>query len=191
MNRRMALGLLASCAWLAAGPRAHAREIAVYGFELDVDADRERLLVFADAPIEPKLIPVDERTLMIGLPGAVLDPTAPTDITPAVQGTVARVTAFDRAEGGPEVRIVVQRRPGAPPRVERRTSVIAFDFEPLPRAPARAGEIRIGYKNASIASVLTDLAKATGESIVFDDQVTALGNVTIEGPPQASRAEAL
>jgi general secretion pathway protein D len=191
MDRRTAFALLASCAWLAGGPRAEAREIAVYGLELDVDADRERLLVFADAPIEPTLIPVDEHTLMIGLPGAVLDPTAPTDITPKVQGTVSRVTAFDRAEGGPEVRIVVQRRPGAPPRVERRASMVAFDFEPIPRAPARAGEIRIGYKNTPIATVITDLAKATGESIVFDDQVAGLGNVTIEGPPQATRAEAL
>jgi type II secretory pathway component GspD/PulD (secretin) len=191
MDRRKLFVLLAAAHRLPVGRPVDAREIAVYGLELDVDADRERLLVFADAAIEPTLIPVDERTLMIGLPGAVLDPTAPTDITPKVQGTVARVTAFDRAEGGPEVRIVVQRRPGADPRVERRASVIAFDFEPLPRAPARAGEIRIGYKNAPIAGVLTDLAKATGESIVFDDQVAALGNVTIEGPPQASRAEAL
>ena len=33
---------------------------------------------------------------------------------------------------------MVQRRPGAPPRIERRASVIAIDFEPLPRARARA-----------------------------------------------------
>ena len=76
---------------------------------------------------------------MVALPGAVLDASAPTLINPVAQGTVMRVTAFDRAGGKPEVRVVVQRRPGAPPRVERRASVVALDFEPLPRAaPARA-----------------------------------------------------
>ena len=39
--------------------------------------------------------------------------------------------------------------------------------------------------------MITDLAKATGETIVFDETLTALGSVTIEGPPQASRGEAL
>ena len=154
--------------------------------------ERERLLIFADAPIEPQLLPVDERTLMIALPGSRLDASAPTQITPSAAGTVVRVTAFDRADPPPEVRVVVQRRPGAPPRIERRASVIAIDFEPLPRAaPARGDTIQIAYRNAPISQVITDLARATGESLVFDDAVAALGTVTIEGPPQASRGEAL
>jgi general secretion pathway protein D len=192
MDRRRALVLLACWAVLGASERAFAREISVYGIELETSEERERLLIFADAPIEPELLPFDERTLMIALPGAVLDPSAPTLVTPKVQGTIVRVTAFDRNEGRPEVRVVVQRRPGAPPHIERRASVVAVDFEGMMRsAPVPTDSIRIGYHNAPIATVVAEIARATGETIVFDESVSALGTVTIEGPPQASRAEAL
>jgi len=189
--------LLACCAGVAGGGPAAvaAGTVAVYGLELEVDAERERLLIFADAPLEPRLILVDDRTLMVALPGTALDPSAPTHLTPVVQGTVVRVTAFDRAEasGPPEVRVVIQRRPGAPPRIEQRASIVALDFEPLPRAaaPARDDTISVSYRNVPIAQVVADLARATGEAIVFDDAVSALGALTIEGPPRVSRAEAL
>src|SRR5687768_6855436 len=98
MSRRWAFVLLACCAALATGGRARAEDISVYGLELEVSDERERLLIFADAPIEPQLLPVDERTLMIALPGSRLDASAPTNITPPAAGTVARVTAFDRAD---------------------------------------------------------------------------------------------
>jgi general secretion pathway protein D len=58
-------------------------------------------------------------------------------------------------------------------------------------APGRGDGIRVNYKNAPIATVVSDLARATGVSLIYGDAVTALGNVTIEGPPQVSRAEAL
>src|SRR5262245_26043773 len=190
MDRCRAFALLAS-AVLALSARAQERQISVYGLELEVGAERERLLIFADAPLEPQILPVDDRTMMVALPGAVLDPSAPTQITPATQGTVTNVTAFDRAEGRSEVRVVVQRRPGPPPRIERRASVIALDFEPMPRAAVPRDTVRVGYQNAPIASVITDLARATGVPIVFDESLKALGTVTIEGPPEASRAEAL
>ncbi len=57
--------------------------------------------------------------------------------------------------------------------------------------PGRADSIRIAYKNAPIAAVVTDIARATGVSLIYDEAVSALGTVTIEGPPQVSRAEAL
>src|SRR5262245_11975144 len=166
MDRRRVLALLACCAFVAAGGRAAARDTSVYGIELEVSAERERLLIFADAPITPQLLPVDERTLMIALPGAVLDPSAPTQIVPKEQGTVVRVTAFERAEGAREVRVVVQRRPGADPRIEKRASVVAVDFESLPRGAAGGPDsVRIAYRNTPITSVVSDLARATGESL--------------------------
>ena len=192
MDRRRALALLAWCAFAGAGGRADARDVSVHRIELDVSADRERLLIIADAPLSPQLLPVDERTLMISLPGSVLDPSAPTQIVPKVQGTVVRVTAFERAEGAREVRIVVQRRPGADPRVEKRASVVALDFEALPRGAAGGPDnVRIAYRNTPITTVVTDLARATGESLVFDEAAAGLGSVTIEGPPQVTRGEAL
>src|SRR5262249_37320061 len=60
-----------------------------------------------------------------------------------------------------------------------------------PPPAERADTIRVNYKNAPIARVVTDLARATGVALVYDESVTALGNVTIEGPPQVSRGEAL
>jgi len=192
MDRRRVFALLAGCAFVAAGGRAAARDISVYGIELEVSAERERLLIFADAPLSPQLLPVDERTLMIVLPGSVLDPSAPTQIVPKVAGTVARVTAFERAEGAREVRVVVQRRPGAEPRLEQRASVLAVDFEPMPRGAAGGPDnVRIAYRNTPITTVVTDLARATGESLVYDEAAAALGSVTIEGPPQVTRGEAL
>src|SRR5258705_11997216 len=86
MDRRRVFALLAGCAFVAAAGRAAARDISVYGVELEVSAERERLLIFADAPISPQLLPVAERTLMIALPGSVLDRTAPTLIVPNVAG---------------------------------------------------------------------------------------------------------
>jgi len=90
MHRRGTLALL-SCAALATAAPARAGDVSVYGLELEVTAERERLLIFADAPLEPQLLPVDDRTLMVALPGAVLDPSAPTQITPVAQGTVTRL----------------------------------------------------------------------------------------------------
>jgi hypothetical protein len=192
MDRRRALALLACCVFVAWGGRAAARDTQVYGIELEVSAERERLLIFADAPLAPQLVPVDERTMMIALPGSVLDPSAPTQIVPKAQGTVVRVTAFERAEGAREVRIVVQRRPGAAPRVEKRASMVAVDFEALPRGAAGGADtVRIAYQNAPIVAVVSDIARATGESLVFDEAASALGTVTIEGPPQVTKGEAL
>src|SRR5688572_655473 len=163
MDRRQAIAWIAFCALALASSRAVARDISVYGLELDVSGERERLLIFADAPLSPQLLPVDERTVMIALPGSVLDPSAPTQIVPQVQGTVVRVTAFERAEGAREVRVVVQRRPGAEPRIEKRGSVIALDFDAMPRGAAGGADtIRVAYRNTPITQVVTDLARATG-----------------------------
>jgi general secretion pathway protein D len=60
-----------------------------------------------------------------------------------------------------------------------------------PDRPAPEPGIRISYKNAPVASVVTDLARATGVSLIYDEKVSELGTVTIEGPPQVNRAEAL
>ena len=58
-------------------------------------------------------------------------------------------------------------------------------------APAREDAIRIAYQNAPMASVVSDLARATGVTLIYDEKIRELGSVTIEGPPQVSREEAL
>ena len=187
------------CLWLAVAlglgaTPAHGEPVAVYGLELEVDQERERLLIFSGAPIEPRLIPVDDRTVMVALPGTFLDPSAPTRIVPGKQGTVRRVTAFDRSEPGsdPEVRVVVQRRPGTAPNLERRASIIALDFPPMPRLQAtrQAGErVSVDFDRTPMRRVVSELATATGETLIFDDRVS--GVLTVEGPEEVSRGEAL
>ena len=189
---RCALAVL-FCAWLAVGLPV-AAEPRVYGVELEVSEERERLLVFADAPLPPRWIQVDERTGMLALSGASLDPSAPTLIVPSAQGTVRRVTLFERAVevgAAPEVRVVVEHRPSAPPQLEQRESVMALDFEPLRRPAAGRTEasIPIQYRRAPVERVVSDLARATGERLVMDDAVRG-GSLTIEGPDRIRPDEA-
>ncbi|MEM7408705.1 MAG: secretin N-terminal domain-containing protein [Myxococcota bacterium] len=192
---RPVFGTLVALALLGVAGATHAQEpVAVYGLELEVDEDRERLLIFSGAPVTPRLVPVDDRTLMLALPGTFLDPSAPTRIVPGRQGTVRRITSFDRAEAGgaPEVRIVVQRRPGAPPSIERRASIIAVDFPAMPRLPAArqpGDRVSVAFKRAPLRQVVTQLAEATGETLIFDE--TLSGVLTVEGPSTVSRDEAL
>lgn len=180
-------------AGLLPAPEA-AAEVSVTGLELRVDAGEERLRVFADGPLEPRVVELDERTWMVALPGAVLADTAPTRIAPTAQGVVRRVAAFDTPlEAGevPEVRVVVHRRPGPRPRLERQPRSLTFSFD----APAGAGRepaaasIPLHYRGVPLARFVDDIAKATGETLVYDDSLS--GSITVEGPDRVSRAEAL
>ncbi len=178
--------LLLSVVWPAALAQA-AEPARVYGIELESHAERQRLLLFADAPIAFELIEADPRTLIVSLPGAVLDPSAPRRVLPAQPGPVSHVTAFDRADvAAPEVRVVIARQPGAAPQVSQRGAIVALDF-----AGAAAPEpgIVLQYRDADIAQVVRDVAKATGERFLFDDQLS--GVITIIGPDRLSRREAL
>jgi len=179
---------------LVAGALPAAGEVAVTGLELRLDADGERLRVFADGPLEPRLVELDERTLMLALPGAVLGESAPGRIAPTAQGTVRRVSAFETpVEAGDlrEVRVVIHRRPGPPPRLDPGPRGLSLAFEAAnARTPASANAgVSVQYRGVPLARFVSDLARATGETLVFDE--TLGGLVTIEGPPRVSRAEAL
>lgn len=192
MRTLLPTAFLAFCALLAGVLPAAAQEpIRIYGLELEAGGPRERLLIFAEAPPEPRLVEKGPRTLVVVLPGAVLDASAPTRVVPDRPGTVERVTAFEEEEAGvPEVRVVVQRQPGPPPEVQRRASIVALDFpaRPQPRQPAAARTVRVAYRQAPLPRVVADLARATGETLVFDD--TLRGRVTVEGPGRMTRGEA-
>jgi len=193
MRTSSAIVALVLCTWVAGVlPAAGAEPVRVHGLTLEVGDARERLLVLSDAPLEPRLESVDPRTVMLVLPGAQLDGSAPTRIAPEGRGTVERVTAFERAGAGgePEVRVVVQRRPGSPPELQRKAGVVALDFEtrPPPRAPAAAETVRVAYRQAPLPRVVGDLARATGETVIFDESLR--GRVTVEGPDRMTPGEA-
>jgi len=160
---------------------------------LEVDAEGERVLIQLDAPVEPRLIEIDPRNVMVALPGTSLDPTAPTLLSPVAQGSVVRVTAFDRArpDVSHEVRVVVQRRPGAAPRLTRSGSRIALEFEPLPRlASPPEATLSLANRRVPVKRILTEVARADGATLVFDEAIAGLGVVTIEGPGRFTHDEA-
>jgi general secretion pathway protein D len=172
---------------LQAAPGAAVEPVRVYGLELESRGERQRLLVFAEEPVEPALIEADDRTLILSLPGAILDPSAPRRVLPAEPGPVSRVTAFDRADvETPEVRVVITRQPGAAPQLSQRGAILALDFAG-PGAPDPG--IVLQYRDAEIAKVVRDVAKATGERFLFDDQLR--GHLTLIAPDRLSRREAL
>ena len=194
-RRPLAWLWLPGCLLLAGGlPTPAAAEVSVTGLELRVEAGQERLSVFADGPLKPRVVELDERTLMVALPGAVLGDSAPTRIAPTAQGVVRRVAAFDtplEAGQSPEVRVVVQRRPGPRPRLERQPRGLTFAFD-APTGASRetaAASIPLRYRGVPLARFVNDIAKATGETLVYDDSLA--GSITVEGPDRVSRTEAL
>lgn len=193
MRTSSAIVALVLCTWVAGVlPAAGAEPVRIHGLELEVGEARERLLVLSGAPLEPRVEQVDPRTVMLILPGAQLDGSAPTRIAPEGRGTVERVTAYERsgAAGEPEVRVVVQRRPGSAPELQRKAGVVALDFEtrPPPRAPAAAETVRVAYRQAPLPRVVTELARAIGETVIFDESLR--GRITIEGPDRMTPGEA-
>ena len=193
-RRRSWRSRLACCVWLACGlPAAGVAEVAVTGLELRVEDGRERVSVFAQGPLSPRLVELEDRTVvMLVLPGAVLGPGTPDRIAPTAPGAVRRIAAFDTPmEAGqtPEVRVVVHRRPGPPPRLDRGARSVHVDFEPARARREGTKPVRIAYQRVPLKRFVTDIARATGETLVFDDSLS--GTLTVEGPERVDASEAL
>jgi general secretion pathway protein D len=162
---------------------------SIYGLELEVSESRERLLVFADRPLEVETSELDPETLMLSIEGAVLDPSADTRIAPAPGGSVRHVSAFERADVPThEVRIVIRRSGGVLPSVSQRGSITALEF-PRPEIPVRDPGIALAYRGAPVAVVVRDLARAAGETVVHDAELP--GRISVVGRDRLSTAEAL
>lgn len=187
MRPRAALLLLAALAATLAHPGSAAEPVTVYGIELETLHGRDRLLVFAEAPIGYELIESDPGTLIVSLPGSVLDPSAARRLEPEVGGPVTLVTAFDRADvEAPEVRIVVARAPGLMPEVSQRGAMLALDF---PREEVLTEGLTLQFRDAEIAEVVRAVADATGVRFLFDPRLK--GKVTLIVADRVSPGEAL
>ena len=153
--------LLAAPAARAQTPERPARPVPIYGLELERGPERERLLIFAEGPLEPSIETPDAETLVVRLPVAVLDPSAPTDLVPEVAGTVVGIVARElRGQDAPEVRIEVRRRPGGPARTTRRGSIL--DMGTAHSITIRAAMPGSSFSFASFITFWIAMPKAIG-----------------------------
>ncbi len=108
---------------------APANATMVHGVQLDSSASHDRVVIVSDAPADYALTEVDAKTLMVQVRGARIEPEAAVRITPEQPGVVAMVAAFEQPElATPEVRVVVERTPGAVPTVSQHGTMLMLEF---------------------------------------------------------------
>ena len=146
------------------------------------------MLVFAEQPLEGRLEEQGPETLLVVIPGAVLDASAPARVAGAPGAGVRMVTAEEAAgAAGPEVRLRIARTPGPPAELTRRGATLAIELA-RPRR-ARADGIAMKFTSANLAEVVEKVARATGQRFIYDD--TLQGLVTLTSPDLVSPEEAL
>lgn len=112
----------------------------VHGVQLDSAEGHDRVVIVTDAPADYSLNEVDDKTLMVQVRGAHIEPDAAVRLTPEQPGVISMVAAFEQPElATPEVRVVVERVPGAKPVVTQHGTMLMLDFanegavaEPVP-----------------------------------------------------------
>lgn len=203
---RGAGALLVACVLLAGELHAQAEgppQARIYGVEVEASVARDRLLVFADGPVRPKLEEVDRGTVMLVFPGASLDPSAPSRVATDPDGALKSVTVFETAGEAPEVRITILRTAGTSPRLSRRGSQVALDFARpgVVRTPAtRPGAPDAGARqepqrtldarwlDIPTAEAVERLARFLSVRLIFDETLT--GSVSIEASEPLTESEA-
>jgi general secretion pathway protein D len=177
--------LVALLAAAAAGAQAPVR---IYGLEVETRGDTQRLLVFADAPLSPRLEHPSGDRLLLVLPRAALDASAPTRVRPDRGGAIALVTASERRGAEiPEVRVEVRHAPGARPELEQRGSMLALAF--AGGAPMR--RIPLAFENEDLPRVVDTLADAVGEQFIYDEKLRGRVSIASTTPVTAGEARAV
>ena len=123
-----------------AAPTASGKAQMVHGVQLDSADGHDRVVIVTDAPADYGLTEVDDKTLMVQVRGAHIQPDAAVRLTPEQPGVVSMVAAFEQPElATPEVRVVVERVPGAKPVVTQHGTMLMLEFanegaaaEPVP-----------------------------------------------------------
>jgi general secretion pathway protein D len=188
LARRLGVALLALLSPVLLGQAEPARPTRVYGIEVDVFGERERVLVFAERPVEGRLEERDPETLVVVIPGAVLDASAPARVAGTPAGGVRLVSSAEvAAAGGRQVRLTISRTPGPPAELTQRGATLAVEL-PRPRRP-RAEGVAMKFLDVELSEVVRKVADATGQRFVFDDSLQ--GVVTLTSPELVSPDEAL
>ncbi len=177
----------------------------VQGVEFDTQAERDRITVVADRPLEYVVHQPDSDTVVVSVPGARLQPDLDPRIAPPPGGPVSLVTAFEQPEMAvPEVRIVVERASGLQPEVTRQGSLMVIEFPRnggvaatppvVARMPAGADSalaaatdpMAAALPPASIAPFETTLARASAPSSAGAKGAGAAPPASLEPPAAIS-----
>jgi type IV pilus secretin PilQ/predicted competence protein len=110
-------------------PKADAASVVVHGIHFDSQADKDRIVVLAEGPLEYELHTPDPETAILSIFDATIPKQAEGRITPPLGGPVSLITAFRQPDvERREVRIVVKRARDSEPEVQRHGSLIFMDF---------------------------------------------------------------
>jgi type IV pilus assembly protein PilQ len=151
--------------------------VMIYGVEFDSQADRDRVVVLGEHPVDYLVYEPDAETVVVSLEQATLDPDAAVRIAPEPGGPVSLVTAFEQPEvANPEVRIVMKRASGLKPEVTRRGSLLMIDF-------ARTGEIAetppvFVEKSGAVADAAAPATSAASALPMGQDEATGADMAT-------------
>lgn len=163
--------------------------VAIYGAEIFADGASERVLVFADRPVEARLDRVGPDHLRLWIAGAVLDDSAPRWLAPAAPREVLRVD-LSEASGldTPTVLIEIQgTRAIERAELSREAALLAIE---IPLRAAEPGDgIVLSMRATSLPDAVRAVASSTGTRFVFDERLA--GRVTLSTPAPVSVAEAL
>jgi type IV pilus secretin PilQ/predicted competence protein len=103
--------------------------VTIYGVEFDNQAERDRIVIVGDRPVDYVVYEPNPETVVLSFSNAEIDPAAEVRIAPEVSGPVSLVTAFSQpGTESPEVRVVVQRASGLMPDITRRGPMLFVDF---------------------------------------------------------------
>ncbi len=150
----------------------------VHGVQLDAAEGVDRVVIVTDAKADYTLTEVDEKTLMVQVRGAHIEPEAAVRLTPEHPGVVSMVAAFEQPElATPEVRVVVERAPGVAPVVTQHGTMLMLEFAsataaaPVPVMAATVDPQPIGADELALA----DAESATGASAKAMKQAKSAG----------------
>jgi type IV pilus secretin PilQ/predicted competence protein len=165
--------------------------VEVFGVQYDVQPDRDRVAVLSEQVVDYVVHEPDEETVVLSLEQATISKQAEGRISPAADGPLSLITAFQQPDvETPEVRVVMKRAPGIEPQVTRRGTVIFVDF-PRDGVAARPPLFQgLSEMDAGTGLAQAGAEPASGSALASDPaSLEALESVEPDAEPGTSFAD--
>ena len=158
----------------AAPAESGAKAQIVHGVQLDSTNGQDHVVIVTDAPADYVLTEVDEKTVMVQVRGAHIEPEAAVRLTPEKPGVIAMVAAFEQPDlKTPEVRVVVERAPGAKPVVSQHGTMLMLEFAGATAAAQPVPVMAAEGATQAQPSAAAETPAATTETASADDDAPA------------------